>query len=109
MWLARAQPLPVLQAGGPLFSGTPEVREPSRVAVLGVSAPRQGSWEEASLCGAKPSGSRRSWGGVFPWLKSSPCHPEAKPQLCCWAAGTAQSRRGGGGLEVTQLAGAPTS
>lgn len=80
------QPLPgILQAGGPCSvallrfashqSGCPEF------SALPAKAPGR----EASLCGRSRLAPRRSWGGVFPWLKSSPCHPEAKPQLCCWA------------------------
>ena len=40
---------------------------------------------EASLCGRSHLAPRKGWGGVLPWLKSSPCRPEAKPYLCHWA------------------------
>ena len=40
---------------------------------------------EASLCGRSHLTPRRGWGGVLPWLKPSPCRPEAKPYLRRWA------------------------
>lgn len=96
MWLARAAP-PWHLAG----------RRPCSVALLRFMSHQSGCPEfsalpakapgrEASLCGRSRLAPRRGWGGVFPWLKSSPCHPEAKPQLCCWA-GTGTCPEPGGG------------